>query len=64
MLRNVQEAKFKIVLVPISRMVLSAADQNNVSFDAFFTHTVMHELMHGLGPLPRGPDGQRPCDRS
>ena len=50
MLRNVQEAKFKIVLVPISRMVLSAADQNNVSFDAFFTHTVMHELMHGLGP--------------
>jgi len=50
MLRNVQEAKFKIVLVPISRRVLSAADQKNVSFDAFFTHIVMHELMHGLGP--------------
>lgn len=50
MLRNVQEAKFRIVLVPISRTVLSAADQKNVSFDAFFTHTVMHELMHGLGP--------------
>jgi hypothetical protein len=30
--------------------VLSAADQKNCSFDAFFTHTVMHELMHGLGP--------------
>ncbi len=50
MLRNVQEAKFKIILIPISRVVLSAADQKNVSFDAFFTHTVMHELMHGLGP--------------
>lgn len=50
MLRNVQEAKFRIVLVPISRTVLSAADQKNVSFDAFFAHTVMHELMHGLGP--------------
>jgi len=50
MLRNVQEAKFRIVLVPISRIVLSAADQKHVSFDAFFTHTVMHELMHGLGP--------------
>ncbi len=50
MLRNVQEAKFKIVLVPISRHVLSAEDQRNCSFDAFFTHTVMHELMHGLGP--------------
>jgi hypothetical protein len=30
--------------------VLSAADQKHVSFNAFFTHTVMHELMHGLGP--------------
>jgi hypothetical protein len=50
MLRNVQEAKFRMVLVPISRTVLSAANQKNVSFDAFFTHTVMHELMHGLGP--------------
>jgi hypothetical protein len=50
MLRNVQEAKFNIVLRPISRIVLSSADQTHVSFDAFFTHTVMHELMHGLGP--------------
>ncbi|MBZ5495371.1 MAG: hypothetical protein LAP85_03140 [Acidobacteriia bacterium] len=50
MLRNVQQAKFQIALMPISRNVLSAADQKNVSFDPFFTHTVMHELMHGLGP--------------
>jgi hypothetical protein len=50
MLRNVQDAKFRVALVPISKVVLSAADQANVSFDAFFTHTVMHELMHGLGP--------------
>jgi hypothetical protein len=50
MLKNVQEAKFKIALLPISRVVLSKEDQKDVSFDAFFTHTVMHELMHGLGP--------------
>jgi hypothetical protein len=50
MLKNVQEAKFRIVLVPISRITLSAADQKKVSFDAFFSHIVMHELMHGLGP--------------
>jgi hypothetical protein len=50
MLRNVQEAKFNIVLIPISHIVLSGPDQKRVSFDAFFTHTVMHELMHGLGP--------------
>jgi hypothetical protein len=50
MLRNVQEAKFRVVLVPISRTVLAPADQKDVAFDAFFTHTVVHELMHGLGP--------------
>lgn len=50
MLKNVQEAKFKYVLQPISKIALAPADAARVSFDAFFTHTVMHELMHGLGP--------------
>jgi hypothetical protein len=50
MLKNMQEAKFREVLVPISRVVLSPADRARVSFDAFFTRTLMHELMHGLGP--------------
>jgi Peptidase family M49 len=50
MLKNVQEAKFAATLVPISKIVLSQADQKYVSFDAFFTHIVAHELMHGLGP--------------
>ncbi len=50
MLRNVPEAKFKVALVPISKVVLAPADQSKVAFDPFFTHTVMHELMHGLGP--------------
>jgi hypothetical protein len=50
MLKNVQDAKFAKTLVPISRVVLAAADRQDVSFDAFFTHIVVHELMHGLGP--------------
>jgi hypothetical protein len=50
MLKNVQHAKFDKTLVPISRVVLTAEDQADVSFDAFFTHTLAHELMHGLGP--------------
>jgi hypothetical protein len=50
MLKNVQEAKFAKILVPISKVVLGAADQQNVAFEAFFTHILMHELMHGLGP--------------
>jgi hypothetical protein len=50
MLKNVQDAKFAKTLTPISKVVLAAADQKDLSFDAFFTHIVVHELMHGLGP--------------
>ena len=50
MLKNVQDAKFKMVLLPIAKVALPAAQQKDVSFDAFFTHILMHELMHGLGP--------------
>jgi len=50
MLKNVQEAKFQKVLVPISGVALNATDRSKVSFEAFFTHILMHELMHGLGP--------------
>jgi hypothetical protein len=50
MLKNVQDAKFAKTLIPISKVVLSPADQKDLSFDAFFTQIVVHELMHGLGP--------------
>lgn len=50
MLKNVQDAKFNKVLIPISRVVLDPKQQNDLAFDAFFTHILMHELMHGLGP--------------
>jgi len=50
MLKNNQEAKFRLVLQPISKVALPAADQGRATFDAFFTHILMHELMHGLGP--------------
>lgn len=50
MLKNVQDAKFAKVLTPISKVVLGLADQKRVAFDAFFTHILAHELMHGLGP--------------
>jgi hypothetical protein len=49
MLKNVQEAKFKVVMLGIARVALTPADQN-VAFEPFFTHILMHELMHGLGP--------------
>jgi peptidase M49-like protein len=50
MLKNVQEAKFNKTLIPISRVVLAPAQRPSLSFEAFFTHILAHELMHGLGP--------------
>lgn len=58
MLKNVQQAKFDNVLVPIAKAALSTADRKLLSFDAFFTHILMHELMHGLGPHATKRDGK------
>lgn len=59
MLKNNQEAKFQKVLVPIARVALGSSDQDRVAFDAFFTHILMHELMHGLGPHDIDVNGRR-----
>ncbi|MCU1274260.1 MAG: MutT/NUDIX family protein [Bryobacterales bacterium] len=50
MLKNVQEAKFKNILVPISKRMLGPASQPYLSFDSFFTHILAHEMTHGIGP--------------
>ena len=50
MIKNVQEAKFHSVLLPIARRLLSSQAMVDVSFESFFTHILAHELMHGLGP--------------
>ena len=50
MLHNFQQAKFESVLAPLSKITLAPGDQPLVAFESFFTHILMHELMHGLGP--------------
>jgi len=50
LLKNFQQAKFDKVLTPIAAIALAPADRQLVAFDPFFTHILMHELMHGLGP--------------
>ncbi len=57
MLKNYQQAKFDHTLVPISKVALAAGDQPHVDFEAFFTHILMHEVMHGLGPTNTGRGG-------
>jgi hypothetical protein len=50
MLKNVQEAKFNSILTPISKRMLPASAQSDLSFDSFFTHILAHEMTHGIGP--------------
>lgn len=50
MLKNVQDAKFEKVLVPIAHRLLARGEMKDIDFNSFFTHILMHELMHGLGP--------------
>ena len=50
MLKNVHEAKFEKLLKPIAEIVLDPEQLNEVTFDAFFNHTLMHEMSHGVGP--------------
>lgn len=64
MLKNTQEAKFRLVLQPIAKQALASADQGRVQFDAFFTHILMHELMHGLGPNNITVNGQKTTVRA
>lgn len=58
MLKNVSEAKFKLILQPVADVCVSKEQQKFVDFDSFFTHTVCHECCHGIGPhtitLPNG----------
>ena len=58
LLKNFQQAKYQKVLLPIAQRVLAPADRKYVAFEPFFTHTLMHELMHGLGPQAIQVDGR------
>jgi hypothetical protein len=58
MLKNVAQAKFENCWIPIAKTILVERAMGNVSFDTYFTDTMMHEIAHGLGPgrfvLPDG----------
>ena len=51
MLKNVQDAKFETRAgADLQGRAGRRRIRRTSSFDAFFTHILMHELMHGLGP--------------
>lgn len=50
MLKNVAHAKYDKLLIPIAEIVLDPDQMQYVTFNSFFTHSLMHEMSHGIGP--------------
>ncbi|HET6567330.1 MAG TPA: Zn-dependent hydrolase [Rhodothermales bacterium] len=48
-LKNAMRAKFDKILVPISDMLIAEEQRPHITFDAFFSNTMFHEVAHGLG---------------
>jgi len=57
-LKNVMQAKFEKVLVPIAQELIADDQQSHIKFDAFFDNVMFHEVAHGLG-IKRTIDGKR-----
>ncbi|HSN52107.1 MAG TPA: Zn-dependent hydrolase, partial [Woeseiaceae bacterium] len=48
-LKNAMQAKFEKILLPISETLIDEAQRKHVTFDAFFSNVMFHEVAHGLG---------------
>ena len=48
-LKNAMRAKFDKILVPISEQLITPDQRKHITFDAFFSNTMFHEVAHGLG---------------
>ncbi len=48
-LKNAMKAKFDEILMPIAGVLIVPEQQAHVTFDAFFSNTMFHEVAHGLG---------------
>jgi hypothetical protein len=50
-LKNSIRAKFDKILIPIAQQLIAEDQYQHVTFDAFFSHTMFHEVAHGLGTI-------------
>ncbi len=48
-LKNAMQAKFDKILVPIADVLIVPEQRKNITFNAFFSNTMFHEVAHGLG---------------
>jgi hypothetical protein len=48
-LKNSMQAKFEKILVPLADELIAEDQRRHISFDAFFSNVMFHEVAHGLG---------------
>ena len=48
-LKNAMQAKFEKILLPIADTLLDEEQRKHITFDAFFSNVMFHEVAHGLG---------------
>ena len=48
-LKNAMQAKFDKIMVPIADVLIAEDQRQHITFDAFFSNTMFHEVAHGLG---------------
>ncbi len=48
-LKNAMRAKYEKTLEPIADVLIDQAQREHITFDAFFSNTMFHEVAHGLG---------------
>ncbi|MFI2812761.1 Zn-dependent hydrolase [Microbulbifer sp. JSM ZJ756] len=56
-LKNAMRAKFDKILVPISEVLIAEDQRQHITFPAFFSNTMFHEVAHGLGIKKTVTDG-------
>ena len=59
-LKNAMQAKFDKILLPISEVLIDESQRRHITFDAFFSNTMFHEVAHGLG-IKNMIDGSGTC---
>ena len=47
-LKNAMQAKFEKILLPIADTLIDESQRKHVTFDAFFSNVMFHEVAHGL----------------
>ena len=48
-LKNAMRAKYEKILEPIADVLIDESQREHITFNAFFSNTMFHEVAHGLG---------------